>query len=154
MNIMTMSKLPWKTLVFVFLAAAMSVCAFAADDDKNGTTMEIYGFAMLDMGYQTNQNDPDWFDVLRPTKLPAFENEFGADEHRTAGPGRARTGQLLEHEADGERAAHFRAGRGLLDADGDLYLATKGRTVDLLDLDFPGLEHDVELGALHGHAVG
>jgi hypothetical protein len=41
--------------------------------------LDIYGFAMLDMGYQTKQNDPDWFDVLRPTKLPSFEDEFGED---------------------------------------------------------------------------
>ena len=34
---------------------------------------------MLDMGYQSKQNDPDWFDVVRPTKLPSFENEFGED---------------------------------------------------------------------------
>ena len=25
--------------------------------------MDIYGFAMLDMGYQSGQNDPNWFDV-------------------------------------------------------------------------------------------
>jgi hypothetical protein len=43
------------------------------------TTFDIYGFAMLDMGYQTKQNHPDWFDVLRPTKLPSVENEFGED---------------------------------------------------------------------------
>src|SRR5262245_20398119 len=36
--------------------------------------LDIYGFAMLDMGYQFRQNDPDWFDVIRPTKLPAFNN--------------------------------------------------------------------------------
>jgi hypothetical protein len=41
--------------------------------------MEIYGHTMLDMGYQANQSDPDWFDVVRPTKLPSFENEFGDD---------------------------------------------------------------------------
>src|SRR5215831_13142648 len=38
---------------------------------------EIYGFAMLDMGYDFGQINPDWFDVERPTKLPAFRNEFG-----------------------------------------------------------------------------
>ena len=43
--------------------------------------LNIYGHAMLDMGYQTNQNDPDWFDVLRPTKLPSFENQYGDDGH-------------------------------------------------------------------------
>jgi hypothetical protein len=36
---------------------------------------------MTDAGYQFKQNDPLWFDVLRPTKLPSFENEFGADGH-------------------------------------------------------------------------
>jgi hypothetical protein len=54
--------------------------------------MEIYGFAMLDMGYQTGQNDPNWYDVLRPTKLPAFENEFGADGHFFAGVRQSRLG--------------------------------------------------------------
>ena len=41
--------------------------------------LDIYGFAMLDMGYQAKQNDPSWFDVVRPTKLPAFENQFAPD---------------------------------------------------------------------------
>jgi len=36
---------------------------------------------LLDMGYQAGQNHPDWFDVVRPTKLPAFEDEFGKDGH-------------------------------------------------------------------------
>jgi hypothetical protein len=47
--------------------------------DPTGTTMDVYGFAMMDTGYQFNQNDPDWFDVARPTKLPSYENQFGAD---------------------------------------------------------------------------
>jgi hypothetical protein len=41
--------------------------------------VDIYGFAMLDMGYQFKQNDPSWFDVVRPTKLPAFAEQFGKD---------------------------------------------------------------------------
>ena len=40
---------------------------------------EIYGFAMVDTGYDFKQVNPDWFDVLRPSKLPAFPNEFGED---------------------------------------------------------------------------
>ena len=45
----------------------------AQDSDKKGeSTFEVYGFAMLDAGYQFKQNDPDWFDVIRPVKLPAF----------------------------------------------------------------------------------
>ncbi len=54
--------------------------------------LDIYGFAMLDMGYQTGQNDPNWFDVVRPTKLPAFENEFGEDGHYFAGVRQSRLG--------------------------------------------------------------
>jgi hypothetical protein len=54
----------------------------AAQDDKGGgSTFEVYGFAMLDMGYQFKQNNPDWFDVVRPTKLPAFKDEFAPDGH-------------------------------------------------------------------------
>jgi hypothetical protein len=41
--------------------------------------LDIYGYAMLDMGYQFKQNDPDWFDVLRTTQLPSTSKEFGED---------------------------------------------------------------------------
>ncbi|HKX99513.1 MAG TPA: hypothetical protein VJL86_07330, partial [Steroidobacteraceae bacterium] len=51
----------------------------AAAAEVGDTSLDLYGFAMLDTGYQSGQNDPDWFDVLRPTKLPAFEDEFGED---------------------------------------------------------------------------
>ena len=54
--------------------------------------MEIYGAAMLDMGYQTGQNDPNWFDVLRPTKLPSYEGEYGADGRYFAGVRQSRLG--------------------------------------------------------------
>ena len=61
--------------------AAVSAPAFAQD----GTRVDISGFAMLDMGYQANQNHPDWFDVLRPTKLPSFQDEFAPDGNWFAG---------------------------------------------------------------------
>ena len=50
-----------------------------ADQKKPGTesTLDIYGFAMTDAGYNFGTIDPNWFDVVRPTKLPAFANEFG-----------------------------------------------------------------------------
>ena len=54
--------------------------------------MDLYGFVMLDTGYQSKQNDPDWFDVLRPTKLPSFENEFGDDGHLFASVRQSRFG--------------------------------------------------------------
>jgi hypothetical protein len=48
-----------------------------ADDQR--PRLELYGHAMLDMGYQFKQNDPDFFDVLRTSVLPASENAFGED---------------------------------------------------------------------------
>jgi hypothetical protein len=49
----------------------------AAGESKS--TFEIYGFIMMDAGHDFKQVDPAWFDVLRTTKLPSFENEFDAD---------------------------------------------------------------------------
>ncbi|HET6900305.1 MAG TPA: hypothetical protein VFK70_18275, partial [Vicinamibacteria bacterium] len=57
-----------------------------------GPRLDLYGFAMLDMGYQTKQNDPNWFDVVRPTKLPAFPNQYGEDGHFFAGVRQSRLG--------------------------------------------------------------
>jgi hypothetical protein len=73
---------------------AASVPAAAQDQAPaaEGPRLDVYGFAMLDMGYQTGQNDPAWFDVLRPTKLPAFENQFGEDGHYFAGVRQSRLG--------------------------------------------------------------
>jgi len=53
--------------------------AMVAAQDKSEAEVEVYGFAMLDAGYNFNQIDPDWFDVVRPTKLPGFENQFAPD---------------------------------------------------------------------------
>jgi hypothetical protein len=46
-------------------------------DEKPGPRAEVYGFAMLDLIYDLDQIDPNWFDTERPSKLPAFPNEFG-----------------------------------------------------------------------------
>ena len=63
------------------------------DDAKKGeSTFEVYGFAMLDAGYQIKQNHPDWFDVVRPTKLPAFRDEFGPNGHTFFGVRQSRLG--------------------------------------------------------------
>ena len=45
--------------------------------NANGeSSFTIYGFAMLDAGYQFKQADPNWFDTVRPVKLPAFKDQF------------------------------------------------------------------------------
>jgi hypothetical protein len=71
-------------------AAVLAQDATPRAEDK--PRLDIYGFAMLDMGYQSGQNDPNWFDVLRPTKLPAFPNEYGEDGHFFAGVRQSRFG--------------------------------------------------------------
>ncbi len=83
-----------KTTRWFAIAALLLLGAGAAtvSAQENKTVVDIYGFAMLDMGYQTGQNDPDWFDVVRPTKLPSFENEFGHDGRFFAGVRQSRFG--------------------------------------------------------------
>ncbi len=46
---------------------------------EHGTTLDLYGFVMLDSGYDFKTNNPNWFDVVRPTKLNASPGEFGPD---------------------------------------------------------------------------
>jgi hypothetical protein len=78
-------------LVALALLAAV-VAAPARAQDESGKRLDVYGFAMLDMGYETGRSDPDWFDVLRPTKLPSFEGEFGEDGQTYAGVRQSRFG--------------------------------------------------------------
>src|SRR5688572_29001721 len=56
------------------------------------STFEIYGFAMLDIGHDFKQIKPEWFDTLRVTRLPAFENQYGEDHNTFAGVRQSRLG--------------------------------------------------------------
>jgi Cu/Ag efflux protein CusF len=69
---------------------AISVTPPAAQEPK--PSMEIYGFAMMDIGHDFKQVDPDWFDTLRATKLPSYENQFGEDNRNFAGVRQSRLG--------------------------------------------------------------
>jgi hypothetical protein len=61
--------------------------------DKQGeNTFQVYGFAMLDMGYDFKQNNLDWFDTVRPTKLPAFKDQFAPDGKTYFGVRQSRLG--------------------------------------------------------------
>jgi hypothetical protein len=44
-------------------------------------SFEIYGFAMMDIGHDFKQIDPDWFDTMRVTRLPSSPDEFGRDHN-------------------------------------------------------------------------
>src|SRR5262245_20271197 len=60
-------------------AATKPAPASKAQEKQGEATFQVYGFAMLDFGYQFKQNDPDWFDVVRPTRLPSFKDQFAPD---------------------------------------------------------------------------
>jgi hypothetical protein len=74
------------------LLAAISTGYAQSTSTPDKAKISLYGFAMLDMGYDFNQNDPDWFDTMRPTKLPAFEDEFGKDGRFYSGVRQSRLG--------------------------------------------------------------
>src|SRR6059058_3991214 len=62
------------------LILILSLCARSyAQDDENKRSLEVYGFAMTDMGYDFKQIDPKWFDALRINRLPKYKNQFGPD---------------------------------------------------------------------------
>ena len=56
------------------------------------STFEIYGFAMLDMGYDFKQINPNWYDTMRVTKLPTFTDQYGQDGSTWAGVRQSRLG--------------------------------------------------------------
>jgi hypothetical protein len=55
-------------------------------------SMDIYGFAMLDIGQNFKQINPDWFDTMRVTQLPTFEKQFGNDNSTFASVRQSRLG--------------------------------------------------------------
>ena len=55
-------------------------------------SFEIYGFAMLDIGHDFKQINPNWTDTLRVTKLPSFADQFGHDNNTFAGVRQSRLG--------------------------------------------------------------
>jgi hypothetical protein len=68
--------------------AGANAQATAADKPS----MEIYGFAMLDIGHDFKQIHPDWYDTMRVTKLPSVRDQFGRDNNTFAGVRQSRLG--------------------------------------------------------------
>ncbi|HEX6749534.1 MAG TPA: DcaP family trimeric outer membrane transporter [Longimicrobium sp.] len=77
------------TLTTILCGLAMPV---AAQGNAPKTTFEVYGHVMTDAGYQVETNDPLWFDVLRPTKLPSEPGEFAPDGRSFFGVRQSRFG--------------------------------------------------------------
>lgn len=75
-----MRILRWAAVATGVLACLGALPSRAEDAEKpSGPRIEVYGFAMTDLGYNFGTIDPDWYDVVRPTKLPSFDGEFGGE---------------------------------------------------------------------------
>ena len=59
---------------------------------ESKTEFSFYGQFMTDIGYNTGQVNPDYFDVMRPTQLPSFKNEYGTDGNVSFGVRQSRLG--------------------------------------------------------------
>ena len=64
----------------------------AFGQEKEKTRYDFYGQIMTDVGYNTGQVHPDYFDVMRPTQLPAWENQYGTDGNLSFGVRQSRLG--------------------------------------------------------------
>ncbi|HEY7441285.1 MAG TPA: DcaP family trimeric outer membrane transporter [Vicinamibacterales bacterium] len=95
----------WLLTTLLLLGGVSNLRAQDAPADTGGTTsasaqaqapakptFEIYGFAMLDIGHDFKQINPAWFDTMRVTRLPSFEDQFGRDHNTFAGVRQSRLG--------------------------------------------------------------
>jgi len=67
-----------RSLLTAALLAAGSSAAFG-QAPAPGPRMEIYGYVQADLGYDFNQINPDWYDVLRVSQLPTYQSQYGED---------------------------------------------------------------------------
>jgi hypothetical protein len=63
---------------FILLILLLASRVFAQDTLPQ-KSLEVYGFAMVDMGYNFDQIDPRWFDALRINRLPKYKDQFAPD---------------------------------------------------------------------------
>lgn len=66
-----------KRIILTVYGTFFLFCAFA--QEKNDPEIEIYGQIMTDIGFNFNQVNPLYFDVMRPTQLPSYKGEYGSD---------------------------------------------------------------------------
>lgn len=68
-----MAATMWLAGVLMIFGAVSDVAA------QTGPSIEIYGFGMADAIVDVKQNNPDWYDTSRPSRLPKVADEFGQD---------------------------------------------------------------------------
>ena len=78
--------------LWLLVGLASTANAQAPAQTTSQPTLEIYGFGQADAIVDFKTNNPDWYDVNRPTKLPRFDGEFGRDGHFYLSPRQSRFG--------------------------------------------------------------
>ena len=91
------------------LSLACAFVGFATGAWAQGSpSVEIYGFGQADAIADFNQNNPDWYDTVRPSRLPKYENEFGQDGHFYLSARQSRLGtRATIPTGDGDVKAQF-----------------------------------------------
>ena len=90
------------------LVACSASLARAQTPPDAKPSMDIYGFAQLDAIADFNQNNPDWYDVNRPSRLPNVANQFGDDGHFYASARQSRFGvKATLPTSDGDVTGQF-----------------------------------------------
>lgn len=79
----------WQIVITIL---GLSCTVLAQTEEEKKPSLDIYGHVMLDMGYQSGANDPDWYDVVRPTKLPVYSKQYGGDGNFFASVRQSRLG--------------------------------------------------------------
>ena len=98
-----MTAMKHRVFIICFL-----ISTFVQAQDEGNKSMEIYGFIMTDIGYNFNQIQSDWYDVVRPTKLPAFKDQYGPDGSYYASVRQTRLGFKNYFDTGiGELKTHF-----------------------------------------------
>src|SRR4051812_4162391 len=92
MNVDALKRFALALLVVALPSIAVAEDAAQTPAQNEKPTFEIYGFTMLDLGYNIEQINPNWFDTMRVTRLPAFRHEFGEDGSTFAGVRQSRLG--------------------------------------------------------------
>src|SRR5690349_970753 len=64
-------KLAMLLLTFTLAGTSFGQETQAEEQQKS---LQVYGFAMVDMGYNLDQIDPRWFDALRINRLPKYKD--------------------------------------------------------------------------------
>src|SRR5262245_34441610 len=80
---MALSKEQWLAVgpMLLGLLAQGAPAQTPVPRDSSTFKLQIYGFAQADAIVDFKTNNPDWYDVNRPSRLPSFTDEFGHDGH-------------------------------------------------------------------------